>query len=257
MRILDPYEQTQLARYGKSVHSVTNDTIPIEYVTGKAEFCGLSFTVSPDVLIPRIETEELVDLTLHDTVELLAAHTHNAHKQVKIVEVGTGSGAVAVTLALQLGIYKKYLSVYATDISAAAIAIAQQNQTYLLSTQHCALQFLQADLLDHFNLPSKIDILVANLPYIPTARIPTLAASVSDHEPHLALDGGIDGFAHIEHLLIQAAPRLTFQSKVLLEVDHTHTQEFMRSKPTLLKLYTFEYLLDEYGQNRFLRVQKK
>ncbi|MBP7774328.1 peptide chain release factor N(5)-glutamine methyltransferase [Candidatus Woesebacteria bacterium] len=257
MRILDPYEQTQLARYGKSVSSVASDTIPIEYVTGKAEFCGLSFDVSPEVLIPRIETEELVDLTLHDTVELLAAHTHTAHKQIKLVEVGTGSGAIAVTLALQLGVYKKYVSLFATDISAPAIAVAQQNQKYLLSTQHCALQFLQADLLDHPTLPSKIDIVVANLPYIPSARIPTLASSVIDHEPHQALDGGVDGFMHIERLLIQAAPHLNFQSKVLLEVDHTHTQEFMHSKPTLLKLYTFEYLLDEYGQNRFLRVQKK
>jgi release factor glutamine methyltransferase len=257
MRVLDPYEQTQLARYGKSVHAVVGDTIPIEYVTGRAEFCGHSFIVSPDVLIPRIETEELVDLVLHDSVELLAAHTQKAHKQIKLVEVGTGSGAIAVTLASQLGVYKKYLSVYATDISEPAIAIAQQNQQLLLSTQHCPLQLLQADLLDHPTLPSKIDILVANLPYIPSARIPTLAASVADHEPHLALDGGADGFMHIERLLIQAEPRLTFQSKVLLEVDHTHTKEFMHSKPALLKLYTFEYLLDEYGQNRFLRVQKK
>lgn len=255
MRILDPYEQTQLARYGKSIHSVTSDTIPIEYITGKAEFCGLSFTVSPDVLIPRTETEELVDLALHDSVELLTTHTVREH--VKIVEVGTGSGAVAVTLALQLGVYKNNISVYATDISPPALTIAQQNQKYFLGSQHCALQLLQADLLDHSALPTKIDLLVANLPYIPSARIPTLAASVSDHEPHVALDGGTDGFMHIERLLLQAAPRLTFQSKVLLEVDHTHNQEFMHHKPALLKIYSFEYLLDEYGQNRFLRVQKK
>jgi release factor glutamine methyltransferase len=174
---------------------------PLPYILGKWEFYGLEFLVSADVLIPRPETELIVDLSR----EWLKNHA----TATRVVDIGTGSGCIAVALAH----WHSNASLFATDISAKALHVAQQNiRKHALQTR---IHLVQADLLAPLRGP--FDLILANLPYIPTSALPDLA--VSAFEPILALDGGPDGLALIERLLSQAAPRLSAQGRILLEIE--------------------------------------
>lgn len=256
MRHLNPYEQTQLARYGQKKGTSLTDSIPIEYVTGVAEFCGLPFFVSEAVLIPRIETEQLVDLVAQKVEELFVIQNFTPQHQMTIVEVGAGSGAVSIALAKRCAAHAESLSLYATDISPDALDVLRQNMHTLLTPADCTVTILESDLLQHSALPSNISILVANLPYIPSARLPILDAGVRDHEPHLALDGGPDGFSLIRHLLVDALPRLDSESHVFLEVDDTHTTDFIEKQPEIANNYRYTCINDLNEINRFVYLQR-
>ena len=257
MRYLNPYEQTQLARYGQKKGTTITDSIPVEYVTGVAEFYGLPFFVSEAVLIPRIETEQLVDLVTQKVEELFATKNFTPQQQMTLVEVGAGSGAVSIALAKKCAIHAKQLSLYATDISPEALVVLRQNVNTQVTPADCTLTVLESDLLQHAALPSNISILVANLPYIPTARLPVLDAGVRDHEPHLALDGGPDGFSLIRRLLVDALPCLDSESHVFLEVDDTHTSDFIEKQSEIANNYHYACIKDLNGTNRFVHLQKK
>jgi len=149
------------------------DGHPLQYVLGEAEFYGLNFHVTPDVLIPRPETEELVDL-------IVQQYKHSP--TLRIWDVGTGSGCIATTLAKNL----PQADVYASDISEAALAVARENAT----SNHVVINFARHDMLDTANLPFgdlKFDILVSNPPYIPESVKKAMHPNVVEHEPHLAL----------------------------------------------------------------------
>ena len=149
------------------------DGHPLQYVLGEAEFYGLNFHVTPDVLIPRPETEELVDLIVR---------THAHCPTLRIWDVGTGSGCIAVALAKNL----PQAEVFASDISEAALAVAKENA----KSNHVAINFARHDMLDTANLPFgdlKFDILVSNPPYIPESVKKEMHPNVVEHEPHLAL----------------------------------------------------------------------
>ena len=172
----------QLSSYQTLVqHRISN--YPLPYLTGRIEFYGLEFEVTPDVLIPRPETETLVDLAL-------------ARHPTSVVDVGTGSGCIAVALAAHL----PDAIIYAIDISTAALAVAHRNAERYGVAERVPL--LVGDVLSP--RPSPIDLIVSNPPYIPSGECASLPASIRDHEPRLALDGGSDGMAIIQRLLIQA-----------------------------------------------------
>lgn len=154
--------------------------IPIQYITGEEFFYGRNFNVSEAVLIPRPETEGLVEGVLRFRKEQFGA------EPVRYADIGTGSGAIAVTLALE----DPKGTVYAVDISGEAIMVAKENAARLGAT----VQFNQGNLLSPL-LESGLtmDILVSNPPYIPKEDIEGLDVLVKDHEPRLALDGGGDG----------------------------------------------------------------
>ena len=146
---------------------------PLQYVLGEAEFYGLTFKVTPDVLIPRQETEELVDL-------IVRQHKHSP--ALRIWDVGTGSGCIAIALAKHL----PQAQVFATDISEAALTIARANA----KANQVAITFAQHDMLDAAHLPFgdiHFDFLVSNPPYIPAALRSTMHPNVVAHEPHSAL----------------------------------------------------------------------
>lgn len=175
---------------------------PSSYIKGYIEFYKLKFKVTPDVLIPRPETELLVDEVLK-------------FKPQSVLDLGTGSGAIAVAIAKNLA----HVKVTASEISKDALEIAKQNAKF----HQVKIEFILSDLLD--NIDKLFDIIVTNLPYIPTARIPYLDCSVKDFEPHIALDGGEDGFSLYRKLFAQIStmqpPRLP--PKLLIgEVDYTH-----------------------------------
>ena len=180
---------------------------PLAYIIGHREFYGLDLPVNADVLIPRPETETLVELALST-----ASMMEEPHKLV-IADVGTGCGAIAISLARHLPSAR----IYALDVSERALEVAGSNaKAYNVSDR---VIFREGNHLEP--LPEPVDMIVANLPYIPSGRIPTLQAEVR-REPRVALDGGPDGLDCIRSLLTQAPGKLKRRGAILLELDPEH-----------------------------------
>jgi release factor glutamine methyltransferase len=177
---------------------------PAAYIVGQREFYGLDLETTPAVLIPRWETELLVE-------EAIArACRPQGLKRPLIVDVGTGNGAIAVALAVHL----PAAALLAIDLSREALALAIRN-----ARRHGVenrISFLQADLLASLAQPA--DIIVANLPYVTSAEWEALPPEIREHEPRAALDGGPDGLREIERLLEQAPSRLRPDGSLLLEL---------------------------------------
>lgn len=211
---------------------------PLPYVIGHWEFYGLDFQVNPHVLIPRPETELLIEHAL----DWLRTHP----KRCWAADIGTGSGCIAVSLAAKL----PDLQVLASDISLPALSVAKTN-----ARKHGVvdrIEFIQADLLD-FAPAAPFDLICANLPYIPTTSLPTL--SITKQEPILAVDGGINGLELIHRMLLQARGCLAVGGLMLLEIEATeglHVQELVRNifKDAQVLVYP-----DLAGHDRLLEIQ--
>ena len=180
---------------------------PVAYLVGQREFFSLKFAVTPDVLIPRPETELLVNRALDLFKE-------QADWQ-RAVDVGVGSGAIAVTLAK----HTPRLRIAATDLSEPALAVARRNaQRHKVDDR---IAFHAGDLLSTLPPEEKFDVIVSNPPYITTAELAALPADVRNYEPLSALDGGPEGTSVIERLLPQAAQRLRPGGWLLMEISPT------------------------------------
>ncbi|HNY41253.1 MAG TPA: peptide chain release factor N(5)-glutamine methyltransferase [Bryobacteraceae bacterium] len=184
--------------FGRYLHERLNGR-PVQHILKSAEFYGRRFRVTPDVLIPRPETEHVVEraLTL-------------APSASRVADVCTGSGILAVTLALEL----KPAFTAATDISAPALGVARSNAAALGAN----VGFVQCDLMDSLDAP--LDLIVANPPYIPSATIETLDAEVRDHDPRIALDGGPDGLDLYRRLIPQALSHLAPGGWLVVEIGY-------------------------------------
>ncbi len=174
--------------------------VPLPYVLGRWEFFGLEFEVTPDVLIPRPETELLVERA----IAWLQVHPDLRHA----ADVGTGSGCIGISLAANV----PDLQVMASDISSKALKMARRNAMNNGVGQR--VEFLCCDL---FPPEVEFDLIVANLPYIPTKTLRKLP--IFGREPTLALDGGIDGLDLIRHLLVAAPDRLVPGGLLLMEIE--------------------------------------
>jgi len=172
--------------------------MPLAYILGRRAFFDRTFLVTPHVLIPRPETEHVVETALDWAKE-------QRRSNLRIVDVGTGSGVIALTLAAHLPDSR----VIAADVSGAAVLVARENAQTLSN-----ITFVQADLLEGLHGP--FDIICANLPYIATEDMSVL--EVARFEPHVALDGGRDGLTLIRRLLVQAPSRLASPGLLLLEI---------------------------------------
>lgn len=253
-RKLSSREETHLARYSFSSKSINWEEIgetPVEHITGKAEFYKRVFKVNSKVLIPRVETEELVDLVLKD-VEKLAKEQTKESSPLLLADIGCGSGAIGLTLGLESQKLGINTDLYLSDVSQSAVEVAQENEEKLNQKfDNLNFTFFISDLLKNYPIDIKFDILIANLPYIPEERVDHLSESVKDFEPHLALKGGSNGLSYIYQFLDQAPDYLSPKGLVFLEVDHTHTkQDFTQYKDR----FEYELFKDEYGQNRFVRL---
>lgn len=175
---------------------------PTAYLIGTREFYGRSFRVSPAVLIPRPETELLVDLAR----ERLAGRA-----APRIAELGTGSGCIAVTLALEL----ESANVVASDVSAAALAVARSNRDELVEPEQGQIHFVEGDGIAALGA-GPYDLVVSNPPYVDPDQRAALAPSVREHEPELALFAPSGAPDHWVHALVDAAPRLLAPGGVLL-----------------------------------------
>ncbi len=189
---------------------------PVAYIRGFKEFHGLAFSVDPRALIPRPETEGLVDLAIAAVMARLAAGARPAGTPpLRIADVGTGSGAIAIALIASLRTRgaADEVTVLATDLSAEALDLARENAAaHAVADQ---LSFEASDLLPD-GVP-RLDLLVANLPYVPRAAVPTLPIAAS-FEPVMALDGGADGLELIGRLLDRLPDVLAPGGLALLEI---------------------------------------
>jgi release factor glutamine methyltransferase len=220
---------------------------PLPYILGEWEFYGLRLEVTPAVLIPRPETETLVEVCIS------RLSTLNAQRStLNGADIGTGSGAIAIALAHSLA----NLHLIATEFSEAALAVAQRN--ILRHNLQDRITCLKADLLEAVvgrgcqAPPSgSFDFIIANLPYIPTNIIPTLQPEVRDWEPRPALDGGPDGLIYIWQLISQARDYLKPGGFIALEISPEQAEEVKR----LLALNNFgnlEIVKDLAGKARVI-----
>ena len=206
------------------------------YILGHWEFFGLDFDITPDVLIPRPETELLVEKAITWLKE------HPARRN--IADVGTGSGAIAISLAANI----PNANLLATDISPKALQIAIQN-----AEKHGVLSkinFMECDLLPK---RSSIDLLCANLPYIPTNTLHTLP--VYGREPTLALDGGSDGFALIRRVMKKAKSHLASNSLMLFEIEETLGKNAIALAHENFPSAAIKLHKDLTGRDRILEIQ--
>lgn len=216
-RKLSAYEYNQLLKYNLDPDDYLETDKPIEYITGFAEFRGNNFIVNKHTLIPRVETEELVDIAIE--------HLPKLTNKITFADIGTGSGAIGISFAIKLENLNLSYSGVLSDISKDALDAAKRNLNTLLPKAD--IELINSDLFSDFS-QKKFDIIFANLPYIPSSRVLHLESSVKDYEPLVALDGGTDGLEIIRKFFNQAESFFKENGLVLLEVDDTHnnTQEF-------------------------------
>jgi release factor glutamine methyltransferase len=209
----------------------------LPYLLGEWEFYGLTFQVSPAVLIPRPETELLVE-------EAIAwLRTHPGRRAA--ADVGTGSGAIPIAIAANVA----DVNFTAVDLSPEALAVARANvERHGLSER---IELRQNDLLDGLSAP--LDLIAANLPYIPSGRLPSLA--VTKWEPYIALDGGLDGLDLIRRLFEQASRLLQPGGLLLEEIDPGLEESSPAEARRWWPAAKIRVLADLSGQPRLLRVQ--
>ena len=212
---------------------------PVAYILGRKAFYDLELLVAPGALIPRPETEILVERAL----EILARKPH-----ATIVDVGTGSGAIAVTIAA----HAPGAAVYAIDISEQALNVARENSSAL----DLEIEFLQGDLLAPLlDCNIRVDCVLANLPYIRSDELATLA--VARHEPRLALDGGADGLALIKRLLAQCPPVCTEDAHILLEIGADQGEAVMALVRETLGPGEAQLIQDLAGHDRIVHFMRR
>jgi len=210
---------------------------PLPYITGRQSFFGLDFLVTPDVLIPRPETELLVE----EAISWLTNHPSSR----TLIDIGTGSGIIPITLVDQ---FPDLMST-AVDISSKALEVARANIKIYHLEQN--ISTLENDLLNGLSL--KADLITANLPYIPHERLNTL--KVSKFEPTIALDGGIDGFELILRLLDQLPSSLNQGGLALLEIDYSQAQVAINQATKYVPSAKITVLNDLANLPRLLKIQ--
>jgi release factor glutamine methyltransferase len=212
-----------------------SEGVPLQHLLGTVEFLGHEFLCDPRGLIPRPETEELVELVLKLAPEAMS-----------FLDVGTGSGVIALSLAIA----RPTAKVAACDISKAALALTAENRARL--GLEARIELIESDLLSAVDFP--FEVILANLPYIPSAEIPALSREVR-HDPVSALDGGPDGLQLVERLADELPSRLVAGGLVALEIGHDQAERVI----ALLAARGFKdpaSHADHQGHQRFVTARK-
>lgn len=207
---------------------------PLWYIIGDTDFCGYTIKVDERVLIPRPETEELAMLVVGI-----------AEEGQSVLDLCTGSGAVAVAVYKELEKYNRKVKMTATDISADALALAKENA----EANGADILFLQSDLFSRIR--GRFDIIVSNPPYIPSADIEGLQREVKDYEPRLALDGGADGLDIYRRIAQDCGKYLNRGGMVILEVGEGEAQEVIK----LFKSVAYSMIIKDFnGVDRYVKI---
>ena len=227
---------------------------PVAYIRGLKEFHGLAFSVDPRALIPRPETERLVDLAVEEIVDrLTAAPRPPGSPPLRVVDVGTGSGAVAVAVAVELRRRRMLdeVTILATDVSADALGVAAENVvSHVLAD---AVRLLVADLLPPDDVA--YDIVAANLPYVRSDAMAGLPRPTS-YEPASALDGGPEGLDAIRGLLERLRRHLASDGVALLEIGADQEDGIADAVASLLPGWRCTVERDLAGLPRVARIQR-
>jgi release factor glutamine methyltransferase len=202
----DPLDPAAAERYRALIARRASGT-PTQYLTGVQEFWGLEIEVTPDVLIPRPETEHVIEVTLARLGQL------RSREALRVVDVGTGSGCIALALAREL----PAAQIFATDVSARALVVARRNaERHGFSDR---IKFIEASLLAPF-APRSLDVVVSNPPYVSRKDAASLPREVREHEPHLALFAGEEGMEVYPALIAEAGERLVAGGLLVMELGY-------------------------------------
>lgn len=215
---------------------------PVAYLVGRKEFFSLTLKVSPDVLIPRPDTETLV-------VEFLTQF--KGRNAPRVVDVGTGSGAIALA-CLSRHPTARFLAV---DRGPGALAVAKANAEALKQTSR--VEFFEGDLLEPVAARGPFDAILSNPPYIPSGAIAQLEPGVRDHEPHLALDGGEDGLEIVRRLIDQAVPLLATEGQLMLEIGSSQESPVRALLASHASLEVAPTVRDAANHPRVVRATKR
>lgn len=220
---------------------------PLAYILGHREFYGIDLLVDSRVLIPRPETEMLVDLAL----EYIKSHdgaAASSSAQVDVIDVGTGSGAIAIAIAC----HAPDARIIAADISREALEVASEN------AQRCncgeRIRFIQSDLLDGVDVRARV--IVANLPYVTVEEIDALPPEIQEHEPRVALDGGADGLMLVRRLLAQLDVHLVPGGMAAFEFGASQGTTALEAAAQSLPGWHIELRRDLAGLDRVLLAHK-
>jgi len=210
---------------------------PLPYLIGKWEFYGLEFTITEDVLIPRPETELLVEYALEDA--------RNRQDTIISLDVGTGSGCIPIALSANSS--KFYF--HASDVSREALYVAKLNiEKHNVRNR---IDLIQSNLIPPSN--QKYDLICANLPYIPTNDLGTL--NVSKYEPLTALDGGSEGIKLIDTFLSQSVNYLAFAGTILCEIEEDHGKQCLDISTDYYPDANIDLINDLSGRTRLIRIK--
>lgn len=239
LTILDKEVDSDIEKLYKSSLEALKENKPIQYVIGNVNFYGLKFIVNKNVLIPRFETEELVEQVVEYTKDL------NKDK-IKILDLGCGSGAIGLTLKSIL----KDSEVTLTDISKEALEVAKLNANNL----NLDVTFIESDWFSNVKL-EKYDIIVSNPPYIRTDE--EIEEIVKNNEPSLALYGGVDGLDCYRKILANIKPYLNNKFLIAFEIGESQKEEIYDIVNKYLKDIEITCKKDLYGRNRMIFVRNK
>ena len=217
---------------------------PVQYITGHTWFMGMKLAVNDAVLIPRPETEELVDLIINN-------YRHHSQRPLRILDIGTGSGCIAIALKKAFPLS----STYALDISKEALQVARQNA----ESQSTNIEFINADILEwdtYFQPEQQFDIVVSNPPYITVDEQADMHRNVLAHEPHLALfvEGGAPLLFYM-HIAAFAMEHLQSQGNLYFEINRSYGQQVCE----LLQKKGFDHVQlhqDMHGADRMVQAKK-
>lgn len=226
---------------------------PLQYIIGKQEFYGHSFKVNSAVLIPRPETEQLVELALNEPLLKYNSSTDSRvgsakDENVTIADLGTGSGVIAVTLAKKIGT----ATLYAVDLSPEALVVTKENALRHGVAEQMTL--LCGNYLEPLLPDAEIDIILSNPPYIETTDIPDLQPEVAKYEPRLALDGGRNGLMAYRTIFGQVALLKKKPKLLLFEIGAKQGASLQQLVSELLPEYQALIHPDLSGRERFLKL---
>lgn len=236
MKQFDPLDEEVMDRFFTGVEKIAQGT-PYQYVSGFAEFYGRTFQVTPDVLIPRPETEELIEQIVRRKGQLFQ------DKSIRIVDIGTGSGCIAITLKCEL----PEAQVTTVDISSAAIQIAKQNAANL----NADVTFLEGDMTAPIE-GETWDIFVSNPPYIADVEKQQMNDVVLDHEPHLALFAEEDGLYFYKKMIEKLPELLAERALVAFEIGYLQGPAVKGLLETALPKAKVEVVQDLNGRDRMV-----
>jgi len=221
---------------------------PVQYITGHQEFWSLDFLVSPAVLIPRPETEVLVE----EAIKIKENNLLSDSGQPKILDLGTGSGAIAIALAKEI----ESAAILASDISFEALALARDNAKH--HNLNNRIKFCQGDLWQPFSNSSiTFDMIISNPPYIPTTAFQTLPPEVRHFEPRIALDGHENGMHFIKRIIEESGTYLKPGGWLLIEMDPDQTERALYLLDSTQSFSYKERFMDYQKKYRLVKAQKR